>query len=133
MTGPDGEFDDFLTRRKPVFRRPEDDPLEPPPELDRIVLRRAREAIEADQSDRAYHGRAGACRWRSPRRCSWCSAWSCISASRAREPVGEVSVQTVAQQVDSPRCRIPPRPPRSPTLAPGPVRRERDWRIAVVA
>ena len=38
MTGSDDEFDDFLKRRKPVFRSP-DDMFEPPAELDRVVLR----------------------------------------------------------------------------------------------
>ena len=56
MTGPDDEFDDFLARRKPVFRRSTEDPFEPPEELDRIVLRQAREAIERERPDRVYHG-----------------------------------------------------------------------------
>ncbi len=110
MTGPDGEFDDFLTRRKPVFRRPENDPLEPPPELDRIVLRRAREAIEADQSEPAYHGT----RWGMP---VALAATLLVVFSvflhlgvQSNEPVGEVSVQTVAQQVDYPRARRAPAP-----------------------
>ncbi len=45
MTGSDDEFEDFLKRRKPVFRSP-DDLFEPPAELDRVVLRQAREATE---------------------------------------------------------------------------------------
>ena len=56
MTSPDDEFDDFLARRKPVFRRSTEDPFEPPEELDRIVLRRAREAIEREPPERVYHG-----------------------------------------------------------------------------
>ncbi len=56
MTGPDDEFDDFLARRKPVFRRSTEDPFEPPEELDRIVLRQAREAIERERPERVYHG-----------------------------------------------------------------------------
>jgi len=55
MNGPDDEFDDFLARRKPLFRRPVDD-LEPPEEVDRVVLRRAREAIEIDRPQRAFRG-----------------------------------------------------------------------------
>ena len=102
MTGPDGEFDDFLTRRKPVFRRPENDPLEPPPELDRIVLRRAREAIEADQSEPAYHGT----RWGMPVALA-ATLLVVLSAFlhlgvQSTEPVGQVAVQTVAQQVGYP-------------------------------
>lgn len=48
MTGPDGEneFEDFLARRSSLHRRLADrDGIEPPPELDRIVLAKAREAI----------------------------------------------------------------------------------------
>ena len=55
MNGPDDEFDDFLTRRKPLFRRPVDD-LQPPEEIDRVVLRRAREAIEIERPQRAFRG-----------------------------------------------------------------------------
>jgi hypothetical protein len=55
MNGSDDEFDDFLSRRKPLFRRPVDD-LEPPEEIDRVVLRRAREAIEIDRPQRAFRG-----------------------------------------------------------------------------
>jgi hypothetical protein len=44
MSGDD-EFDDFLARRKPLFRPAEQDLLEPPDSVDRIVLRQAREAI----------------------------------------------------------------------------------------
>jgi hypothetical protein len=47
MTPPDDEFDDFLRKRRPLFGR--DDDLEPPLELDRAVLRQAREAIEGEQ------------------------------------------------------------------------------------
>ncbi len=52
----DREFEDFLRRRRPVFRRGEDDALEPPPELDRIVLRQAREAIQESPPQRLYRG-----------------------------------------------------------------------------
>jgi hypothetical protein len=53
MTGHDDEFDDFLRRRRPMFERPNDD-LEPPAELDRIVLRQAREAIEMEKPARVF-------------------------------------------------------------------------------
>jgi hypothetical protein len=55
MSGPDEEFDDFLSRRKPLFRQPVDD-LQPPEEVDRVVLRRAREAIQIDRPQRAFRG-----------------------------------------------------------------------------
>ena len=44
MSGDD-EFDDFLARRKPLFQRPAAHELEPPADVDRLVLRQAREAI----------------------------------------------------------------------------------------
>ena len=44
MSGDD-EFDDFLARRKPLFQLPAAHELEPPAEVDRLVLRQAREAI----------------------------------------------------------------------------------------
>jgi hypothetical protein len=46
MSGHDPEFEDFLKRRGPLFRAELDDDLEPPAELDRLVLRQAREAIQ---------------------------------------------------------------------------------------
>lgn len=49
MTGPgnDNDLDDFLARRSPVHRRfAETDASDPPAELDRIVLAKAREAIK---------------------------------------------------------------------------------------
>ena len=61
MTGPDDEFDDFLKRRKPVFRSP-DDMFEPPAELDRVVLRQAREAIESERPVRVFRDP----RWAAP-------------------------------------------------------------------
>ena len=60
MNRPEDDFDDFLTRRKPLFRRAPDDVLEPPEEVDRLVLRQAREAIEPDRPQRLYHGTWGA-------------------------------------------------------------------------
>jgi hypothetical protein len=56
VTGHDDEFDDFLARRRKLFRRPEDDLLEPPDEVDRIVLRQAREAIESRGTEREIRG-----------------------------------------------------------------------------
>jgi len=61
MGGSDDDFDDFLKRRKPVFRSP-DDMFEPPAELDRVVLRRAREAIESERPLRVFRNP----RWATP-------------------------------------------------------------------
>jgi len=52
----DGEFDDFLARRRPVFRTPPDDVVGPPESIDRAVLRQAREAIESDRPLPLYRG-----------------------------------------------------------------------------
>jgi hypothetical protein len=121
MTGPDGEFDDFLSRRKPVFRRPDEDPLEPPAELDRIVLRRAREAIEAERPEPAYHGT----RWGMP---------VALAATllvvftvflqlgvQSNEPAAEVTVQSVSQRLDDPAAAPSPeaagKPASNPTVA----------------
>ncbi len=94
MTGPDDEFDDFLARRKPVFRRP-DDSLEPPAELDRIVLRQAREAIKASEPEPQYHGS----RWGMPvaLAASVLLAVTVLLHVVSREPVPVVTVQNVAE------------------------------------
>jgi len=101
MSGPD-EFDDFLARRKPVFRRPEEDPLEPPAELDRIVLRRARDAIEAERPEPLYHGP----RWGMP---VALAATLLIALTvilhvgmQKKERIPEVTVQNAASQVEYP-------------------------------
>ena len=95
MTGPDDEFDDFLARRKPVFRRPGDDSLEPPAELDRIVLRQAREAIRPSEPEPVYHGS----RWGVPvaMAATVLIAVSVLLHVISREPVSAVTVQSVAE------------------------------------
>jgi len=117
MTGPDGEFDDFLSRRKPVFRRPEEDPLEPPAELDRIVLRRAREAIEADRPEPAYHGT----RWGMP---VALAATLLVVLSvflhlgvQSNKQTTEVTVESVSQQLDYPAAAPPSEGAAEPPLA----------------
>jgi hypothetical protein len=65
MTGPerDPEFEDFLRRRSPMYRRLSDfDHAEPSDELDRLVLSRAREAIETPAQPPIYR----ATRWAMP-------------------------------------------------------------------
>ncbi len=95
MTGPDDEFDDFLARRKPVFRRPDDDSLEPPAELDRIVLRQAREAIRPSEPEPQYHGS----RWGMPvaLAASVLLAVTVLLHVVSREPAPVVTVQNVAE------------------------------------
>ncbi len=111
MNGPD-DFEDYVARRKPVFRG-DDDPLEPPPELDRIVLRQAREAIKADRAEPAYRG-AG---WGMPVAMAATllvvfSVFLHLGVQK-NEPKGEVTVQTISQNVDP---MAPPAPP--PASAP---------------
>jgi hypothetical protein len=110
MSGPDDEFDDFLARRKPLFRRTPGDPLEPPQEVDRIVLRQAREAIEIDRPQPAFRG----AHWGAP---------LAIAATLlvvftvvlhfmgpSKKPIPEVTVQQVTQQMDYP-ASAPAAPP----------------------
>ena len=102
MTGHDDEFDDFLMRRRNLFRRPEEDVLEPPDEVDRIVLRQAREAIETRGSQREIRGLA----WGLPLAlaATLVVAFTLILqvGMPRKAPVGEVTVEQVAQRRDYP-------------------------------
>jgi hypothetical protein len=110
VTGHDDEFDDFLARRRKLFRRPEDDLLEPPDEVDRIVLHQAREAIESRGADREIRGMG----WGAPLAlaASLLVAFTIllnVGMSR-REAVPEVTVEQVAQRHDhmAPPAASPP-------------------------
>jgi hypothetical protein len=97
MSGSDGDFDDFLSRRKPLFPRPPDDVLEPPAELDRVVLRQAREAIRAETPEPAYHGT----RWGMPVALAasvLVAATLVLHIVSDREPASQVTVQNAAQR-----------------------------------
>jgi hypothetical protein len=100
MTGPDDEFDDFLSRRKPLFRRPVDD-LQPPEEVDRVVLRRAREAIEMERPPRAFRG----ANWGAPLAIAATLLVVFTVVLHFMQPSGkaipEVTVQQVAQPVEA--------------------------------
>jgi hypothetical protein len=104
MNGPDDEFEDFLNRRKPVFRRPEDEMFEPPAELDRVVLRQAREAIKPREPMRMF----SAPRWSMPIALAATLLLAFSVVFRAgmpqpkSEPKPEVTVQSVAERVDAP-------------------------------
>jgi hypothetical protein len=102
MTGSDEEFEDFLKRRKPVFRAP-DDLFEPPAELDRVVLRQAREAIEMEPPMRVFRGP----RWAAPIALAATLVLAVAVVFQAGMPtkgeaVPEVSVQNVAERLDVP-------------------------------
>jgi hypothetical protein len=121
---PDDDFDDFLKRRKHVFRGIED-PLEPPDELDRLVLHQAREAVQADRPERMYKGP----RFVAP----IAIAATLVLAVTVILNVGmpakpqakaqatpEVTVQSVAQRVEYPAAQAPVanNPGRTATPAP---------------
>ena len=102
MTSPDDEFDEFLARRKPVFRRSTEDPFEPPEELDRIVLHQAREAIERERPERLYHGP----RWGMPvaLAATLLLVFTVVLHVGVpnKQPVPEVTVQNINQQIEYP-------------------------------
>jgi len=101
MSGDEDEFDDFLARRRKIFRLPERDLVEPPAEVDRIVLRQAREAIESRNTDREIRGMS----WGAPLAlaASLLVAFTIVLniGMSKREPVPEVTVESVAQRRDA--------------------------------
>jgi hypothetical protein len=104
MTDHDDEFDDFLKRRRPIFGREPDDVLEPPAELDRVVLRQAREAIEAERPQRIYHGP----RWSAPLAIAATLVlavsvvFNMMPTHEAPPAVSDVSAQRTARELDRP-------------------------------
>ncbi len=114
MSGPDEEFDDFLSRRKPLFRRAPGDPLEPPEEVDRIVLRQAREAIELDRPQPAFRG----AHWGAPLAIAATLLVTFTVVLHfmgpSKKAIPEVTVQQVAQPLDQ-----PPPPAPAATRTPG--------------
>jgi hypothetical protein len=120
MSGPDEEFDDFLSRRKPLFRRAPGDPLEPPEEVDRIVLRQAREAIEIDRPQPAFRG----AHWGAPLAIAATLLVTFTVVLHfmgpSKKPVPEVTVQQVTQPMDQP----PPPAPGAPAQAGPEYRRD---------
>jgi hypothetical protein len=112
MSEHDPEFEDFLKRRRPLFRRDVDDGLEPPPELDRVVLRQAREAIRAEDPLPLYRGP----RWAAPMAIAATLLLGLavvfqVADQQAPSPAPEVSVESVAQRTDSAATLSPPAPP----------------------
>jgi hypothetical protein len=123
MTSPDDEFDDFLRKRRPLFGRP--DELEPPLELDRVVLRQAREAIESERPHRIFHTPS----WGMPAALAATLVLAFTIILRVGKPEvvkhPEVTVQNVSRQV-MPAQAAPPAPASedmraaSPAEAPAP-------------
>ena len=126
MSG-DPEFEDFLKRRRPLFRGDVDDGLEPPVELDRIVLRQARAAIEDERPLRMF----GMPRWAAPVAIAATLVIGVSIVFRAGVPVAdkipEVRVENVSQRIDYPPAEVavpaPPPPPAAIVETPvdGPV------------
>jgi hypothetical protein len=108
MTGPDDEFDSFLRGRKPLFPRDPGDMLEPPPELDRIVLARAREAIEPAREQRVFRSP----RWAAPlaMAATVVMTFSVVMHLGSPEKIvaPETGVRPVAQQYDYPAAPAAP-------------------------
>ena len=113
MTGPDDEFEDFVNRRKPVFRPPEDEMFEPPAELDRVVLRQAREAIKPPEPMRVF----SAPRWSMPiaLAATLVLAFTVIFRAgmpppKSQEATPEVTVQKASERADAaaPEARAEP-------------------------
>lgn len=120
MTSPDDEFDDFLRRRRPMFGRPmfdRDGELEPPIEVDRLVLRQAREAIEAERPHRVFRAPS----WGMPvaMAATLLLAFTIILRVGTTEAVKkpEVTIQTVSRQIEMPPA-APAAPAAAPTTAP---------------
>jgi hypothetical protein len=121
MSGPD-DFDEFVARRKPLFPRPPDG-LEPPADLDRLVLRQARKAIRPESPEPAYHGT----RWGMPVAIAatvLVAATIVLHVGMTKDPNAVVTVQNVTQRTEQAQVQI------SPALAPpaAPPQAKPDWR-----
>jgi hypothetical protein len=114
----DQEFEDFLERRRPMFRRDVDDGLEPPAELDRIVLRRARVAIEDERPLRMFR----MSRWAAPLAIAATLVLGLsmvFKAGMETEPkIPQVTVESAAQRYEPPAEALAPPPPPSATALP---------------
>jgi hypothetical protein len=108
MTSPDDEFDEFLRRRRPMFGRADD--LEPPLELDRVVLRQAREAIESERPHRVFRAPA----WGMPVALAATLVLAFTIFLRVGTPGAvkkpEVTVQNVSRQIEMPAAAPSPPP-----------------------
>jgi hypothetical protein len=108
MAGVDEEFEDFLKRRKAVFERREDELFEPPAEIDRVVLRQAREAIKPEEPMRVF----SAPRWTMPiaLAATLVLAFTIIFQAgmpQKQEPKPEVTVQNVVDTASQPAAEAP--------------------------
>jgi len=111
----DPEFEEFLKRRRPLFRRDVDDGLEPPAELDRIVLRQARAAIEDERPMRMFRMP----RWAAPVAIAATLVLGVSIVFRAGMPtsphrVPEVRVESISERVEYPPAEVAPVPASPP-------------------
>ena len=126
MSG-DQEFEDFLKRRRPLFRRDVDDGLEPPAELDRIVLRQARDAIEGERPMRLF----GMPRWAAPVAIAATLVLGLsvvlktgmepsdrVPEVRVENIAPDVRVEDIAQRIDPPDAQVATPPAVAPAPAP---------------
>ena len=115
MTGQDDDFDQFLARKRPVFRRPTDDEVEPPDTVDRLVLRQARDAIKPPRPERMYRGPG----WGVPLAVA-ATLLVCLSlvlhvVMPKKQSTPEAATQQVAQHVDAaPAAAAPAAPAAAP-------------------
>jgi hypothetical protein len=115
MTGSDDDFEDFLNRRKSIVRKSADEMFEPPAELDRVVLRQAREAIQPPEPMRVF----SAPRWSMPiaLAATLLLAFTIIFrvGMEPPKPAGEVTAQNVAERVEVPAASAAPAPMAEPS------------------
>jgi hypothetical protein len=101
MTGHDDEFEDFLRRKRPLFTRADEDPLEPPAELDRLILRQARDAIREPAPQRVFRAPG----WGMPvaLAATLVLAFTVIlyTANSPERVAADVAVQNVARSVET--------------------------------
>jgi hypothetical protein len=119
MNRPDDEFEDFLTRRKPIFSRSAEEPLEPPDDLDRLVLHQAREAVEGARPQRVFRGP----RWGAPLAIAATLVLALtvilnVGLPGKPAPIPEVTVQSVAQRIEIPAAPAPNKAERADVAQP---------------
>jgi hypothetical protein len=117
MTGHDPEFEEFLKRRRPLFRREVDEGLEPPAEVDRLVLDRARDAIREPEPMRFYRGP----RWAAPMAIAATLVLGLAfvfhsGTPETRQVVPEVRVENVSARYVEPAAPAPTPAPPPPSV-----------------
>lgn len=116
---PDQDFEDLLKRHRPLFRRDLDDGLEPPAELDRVVLRQARDAIESDRPLRMFK----MSQWAAPTAIAATLVLGLSIVFKAGMDSGtkipEVTVESTAQRHDPAEAASPSPPPPAPASTTG--------------